>query len=93
MYSGLLAVTNRKLCERDFLEQIERLAKSDIEAIILREKDLDETAYEALAESVLKICGRYKKRVYCIHLQTQQYVWAVRQYICRFRYCLRKKKG
>lgn len=61
MYSGLLAVTNRKLCERDFLEQIERLAKSDIEAIILREKDLDETAYEALAESVLKICGRYKK--------------------------------
>ena len=61
MYSGLIAVTKRKLCEREFLEQIERLAKSDIEAIILREKDLDETAYEALAESVLKLCGRYQK--------------------------------
>lgn len=61
MYSGLLAVTNRKLCERDFLEQIERLAESDIEGIILREKDLDEKAYEKLARLVIELCERYQK--------------------------------
>ncbi|MFQ9388378.1 MAG: hypothetical protein ACLR1V_05750 [Coprococcus sp.] len=37
-YAHMMAVTNRHLCERDFLEQIEFLASTDIDAIILREK-------------------------------------------------------
>lgn len=61
MYENLLAVTNRHLCERSFLEQIERLAKSDIAGIILREKDMSEADYEALAREVLAICKRYQK--------------------------------
>ena len=47
----IIAVTNRKLCHIDFLEQIEALAKSEVDSIILREKkDLSEEEYYVLAE-------------------------------------------
>ena len=36
----IIAVSNRKLCNRPFLEQIERVCKIHPEAVILREKDL-----------------------------------------------------
>ena len=45
----MMAVTNRHLCDRDFLEQIEFLASTDIDAIILREKDMTPDEYEHLA--------------------------------------------
>ena len=38
----IIAVSNRKLCERPFLEQIERVCQMKPQAIILREKDLSE---------------------------------------------------
>ena len=50
----ILAVTNRKLCQTDFIEQIGKLAESGVAGIILREKDLSEEAYEALAEDCLQ---------------------------------------
>ncbi len=58
-YRNIIAVTNRKLCERPFLEQVERICQIHPKALILREKDLSESAYEAMAGQVLKICGRY----------------------------------
>ena len=61
---NLIAVSNRKLCDRPFLEQIERVCKVNPEAIILREKDLPEEEYRILAGEVLKICDRYQ--VTCI---------------------------
>lgn len=57
-----MAVTNRHLCKGDFLKQIEYLASTNIDAIILREKDLPEAEYEVLAKKVLNICGRYHKK-------------------------------
>ena len=36
----------------NFLQSIEMIAKSDVEAIILREKDLSEDEYFLLAEKV-----------------------------------------
>lgn len=44
-----------------YLEQIERIAASDIRSVILREKDLPENVYETLARQVVSICERYKK--------------------------------
>ena len=41
----IIAVSNRKLCNRPFLEQIERVCKIHPEAVILREKDLTEEEY------------------------------------------------
>ena len=61
---SVVAVTNRSLCTRPFLEQVERVCAFQPAALILREKDLDESAYEALAADVLAICNRH--RVPCV---------------------------
>ena len=61
-YAHMMAVTNRHLCDRDFLEQIEFLASTDIDAIILREKDMTPEAYECLAKDVLAICEKHHKK-------------------------------
>ena len=51
-----IAVTNRHLCEGDFLERIRQIAQGDeYNAILLREKDLSHEEYEELAKKVLKI--------------------------------------
>ena len=60
----IIAVSNRKLCDRPFFEQIERVCKIDPEAVILREKDLTEEEYVTLAKEVMDICSRYQ--VSCI---------------------------
>lgn len=54
--SDILCVTNRTLCQTDFLTQIEKIALAHPAGIILREKDLSEENYTFLAEEVLKIC-------------------------------------
>lgn len=57
--SDILCVTNRNLCEGDFLQRIEKIAANYPKGIILREKDLSEEAYKELAEKVLNICETY----------------------------------
>lgn len=59
MFDHVLAVTNRHLCEIDFLEQIARIAMAQPVGIVLREKDLPEAAYHSLAQSVLAICQQW----------------------------------
>jgi thiamine-phosphate pyrophosphorylase len=54
----ILCVTNRSLCD-DFISQIEKVAKKKPNGIILREKDLKEDEYEALARQVIKVCDKY----------------------------------
>ena len=54
-YKNVVAVTNRSLCERPFLEQIERVCACHPKALILREKDLSEEEYFLLAKEVLGI--------------------------------------
>ena len=63
-YKNVVAVTNRSLCERPFLEQIERVCACHPKALILREKDLSEEEYFLLAKEVLGICRQYQ--VSCI---------------------------
>ena len=60
MYSHIIAVTNRHLCTRPFLEQIERICSCHPQAVLLREKDLSEQEYTILAEKVMKICKTYQ---------------------------------
>lgn len=52
----MIAVTNRRICNGDFLKRIEETAAYGVDAIILREKDLSVSEYETLAVKVLKIC-------------------------------------
>lgn len=51
-----ICITNRTLVTGDFLEQIRKVAATDVDIIILREKDLPEKAYENLAVKVKEIC-------------------------------------
>lgn len=43
----------------DFPKQLEKICAADIDRVILREKSLTESEYEALAKRVIKICGKY----------------------------------
>ena len=51
----IICVTNRKLCQGDFLEQIQKIALAKPDKIIVREKDLSEEEYTALLREVVKI--------------------------------------
>ncbi len=64
---NIITVTNRNLCERPFLEQIERVCKQRPRAIVLREKDLTEEEYYQLAREVWDICEKYE---ICLILHT-----------------------
>ena len=59
MFDRVLAVTNRKLCQGDFLTQVERIAAAHPRGLVLREKDLSEADYQALAAQVLPVCAAH----------------------------------
>lgn len=54
-----IAITNRHLVERNYLEQIKRVMKQNPESLILREKDLSAKEYEELAEQVTAMGEKY----------------------------------
>lgn len=51
----LIAITNRHLVKGDFLKQLEKIAQSGVDRVILREKDLDADTYMQLADKVLPL--------------------------------------
>lgn len=65
IFQNVIAVSNRKLCTRPFLEQMEIVCRHRPLALILREKDLSESEYEKLGQEVKKICEVYQ--VMCIY--------------------------
>lgn len=56
----IIAISDRKCVQNDFLKQIEKLAKARVDAIVLREKDLSAFEYFDLAKEVLAICAKQK---------------------------------
>ena len=54
-----ICITNRHLVTGDYTEQIEKVLKTGVDVVILREKDLTETEYEELAVKVIDLCSRY----------------------------------
>lgn len=56
----LIAITNRKLCEGNVLDQIKKIADAGFDRIILREKDLSPDAYQNLAEQVIRALEPYE---------------------------------
>lgn len=56
-----IAVTNRKLCRDSLYMQVERLCNLDNKpfAIIIREKDLSEDEYIALAQPITELCRQF----------------------------------
>lgn len=60
----IVAITDSRICKGDLLERIELLAQSGVKAIILREKQLEPSAYTMLAKQALAICA--SRGVTCI---------------------------
>lgn len=58
----VICVSARKH-SRDFFNSVEMIARSDVDSIILREKDLSEDEYFLLAAKVKKICDKYGKKL------------------------------
>ena len=63
----ILCVTNQALCKGDYLQQLQKIAAAKPDAIILREKQLSEPAYQALAEQVQRICQWQGVQLICNH--------------------------
>lgn len=57
-YEHTIVITNRHLVQGDFLKQLEKVTKLRPHALILREKDLADDAYESLAKKVFDLCKR-----------------------------------
>lgn len=90
MAAKIFAVTNRQLCSEFFLDRIKKLADTSLDGIVLREKDLTESQYLALAREVVDICRQYSKECIlhfypesAIHLgvtKIQLPLWKAREY-------------
>lgn len=63
LVSRITIITNRALCggEAALLARIADLAAAGIGEIVVREKDLDEAAYAALFENILRACEFYDR--------------------------------
>ena len=57
-YEHTIVITNRHIVQGDFLKQLEKVTKLHPHALILREKDLTDDAYESLAKKVFDLCKR-----------------------------------
>ena len=57
--SNMICVTNRRLCNIEFLDQVEEIMKAKPAAVLLREKDLPEEEYKELAKAVLELENIY----------------------------------
>ncbi len=56
-----ICITNRKLVRGDFIERVEKIVASDVDIVILREKDMNPEDYETLAKRVIDLCDTYGK--------------------------------
>jgi len=63
----LICITNQKLCRDDFLSRINKIASGKPDAIMLREKELDEEDYQELAIKVKEICDRHQVKLIINH--------------------------
>ena len=57
--SDILCITNRKLCQENFLDRIEQIAACHPAGIILREKDMTPDDYKKCAAEVWEICAKH----------------------------------
>ena len=61
-----IAVTNRSLCSASLKEQVEKICNAGLcDALILREKDLDEQDYMSLAIYIKVICDKHRIDFFC----------------------------
>ena len=76
----IIAITNRHLCWQAYETQIETLCQNGVDAIIVREKDLNEEQYNKLFQKVKKYAILIK---FCV-LPIPFHKMIVQTYICLY---------
>ena len=56
----IISITNRNICKGDYFQRIRELCREQIDAIIVREKDMEPEEYQILFQKVKSICDAYK---------------------------------
>ena len=57
-----ICITNRHLVSGDFMTQIKRILETDVDMLILREKDMSEPEYTKLASGIIRLCRDHHKK-------------------------------
>lgn len=52
----VVCISSRRLCHGDLLTRLERVSRSGVESVYLREKDLAADEYRTLLEGALRVC-------------------------------------
>jgi thiamine-phosphate pyrophosphorylase len=78
----IICITNRHLVKKNFWTQLEEIAATSVDAIILREKDLSPTLYKAYAKNALEICAAHNTSCILHHFSDIAAELPVRQFHC-----------
>lgn len=76
----VIAITNRDLAATNYWDQLEQIAASDVDIIVLREKTLSEEEYTDYAKKALRLCNLHDKTCILHHFGKA----AVRLHVPRF---------
>ncbi len=74
------AITNHELAKTNYWDQLEQIAASDVDVIILREKNLTEEEYTDYAKKALRLCNMHDKTCILHHFGKA----AIRLHVPRF---------
>ena len=74
------AITNHELASTNYWDQLEQIAASDVDFIVLREKNLTEEEYTDYAKRALRLCSIHQKTCVLQHFGKA----AIRLHIPRF---------
>ena len=78
------AITNHELASTNYWDQLEQIAASDVDFIVLREKNLTEEEYTDYAKRALRLCSIHQKTCVLQHFGKA----AIRLHIPRFQFSL-----
>lgn len=76
----VVAITNRELATTNYWDQLEQIAASDVDTIVLREKTLSEDEYVEYAKKALRLCNMHDKTCILHHFGKA----AIRLHVPRF---------
>ncbi len=74
------AITNHELAPTNYWDQLEQIAASDVDVIVLREKNLSEEEYTNYAKRALRLCNIHDKTCILHHFGKA----AIRLHVPRF---------
>ncbi len=80
------AITNHELAPTNYWDQLEQIAASDVDVIVLREKNLSEEEYTNYAKRALRLCNIHDKTCILHHFGKAAIRFHVPRFQCSLNY-------